>query len=121
MQYDGINGRYVIPMAEVDAVEIRETANGVLTAGTGPEYCSAGKEDKPKWLMNHAVNCLALARRLERRESVTEQVAEHVVFMKHNGDVMCCCGYNPHHRSSSREDDYRRVSAHIKDETKERK
>lgn len=66
-------GFTVIANEEIDAVEVvHKTINGsrYLIAGSGPEEASCGVESNPNWLRNRAVNELAIARSLERKQGI---------------------------------------------------
>lgn len=57
------------PFEEIDEVEIHIHGKGEkISAGTGPEECSATGTENPDWLYNHAVNALALWRTLKQRQ-----------------------------------------------------
>lgn len=67
---------------EVDSIEIEELGGGGvhhLGAGSGPEGCTAGHQDNPNWLWNHALNAMALARHLEKvqRQKLLEAMPHH--------------------------------------------
>jgi hypothetical protein len=57
-----------IPIEEIEKVEIT-AGNGGLTAGSGPEGCTAQHSENPNWLYNHAVNALALMRYLQKLQA----------------------------------------------------
>lgn len=61
-----------IPYEEIDRIEI-EDERGQLTVGSGPEHCAANTSENPEWLYNHALNALALWRKLLKDQEEQEE------------------------------------------------
>lgn len=82
-----------IELAELDLITINRAdlpevveRDGVLSAGSGPEECTARGSENPNWLRNHANAALALADFIEAREkaAVEAATAEKEVAVKMN-------------------------------------
>lgn len=64
-----------IPFEDIDTVEIVKDGDS-LVAGSGPEGCYSQPAENPTWLYNHAVNALALWRKLDamqKEEAAAEE------------------------------------------------
>lgn len=75
-----------IPYEEIDAIEISQHGGGPLAAGDGPEGCTASPSENPQWLYNHAMNALALWRKLVEDEKDAERLRKEQEMLDNRPD-----------------------------------
>lgn len=63
-------------LEEIASAHIEMVAPGIISAGSGPEAVNAGEKENPAWILNRAINTLALYWEIAQNQKDQEELVE---------------------------------------------